>query len=98
MGRAQQALSIARAALMEVCENPDAVFIKIDDEGEEVISCRSNMVSNVSVGRQAIRLAAMATRGPTALCRCDLCSPGGISRGKPRCTPIIDAMRGVTCQ
>lgn len=87
------ALDVARAALMEVGEEPGLV-IEVPDPivpGRVVLR---NSLGN-TLARRAGLLGLLAEHGPNYLVRCAHCAPRG--QTSPACTPIRDVLRGVTC-
>lgn len=86
-------LRIANAALAEVGEY--AVFRAREDG---FLYLRTHEASNLDMAYRAILLARMAIDGPGALVYCRACRINGWREGRERCTPVRDALRGVTCQ
>ena len=80
------ALSVARAALMEVGGDLDDVGLSWNGEG---LSSAPNAQAD-----QAALLGMMAEYGPHYVVRCRTCID---CRWSIPCTPVRDVLRGVTC-
>lgn len=81
------ALTVARAALMEV--GVDLVLVDTAEDGR--LQCWPGNPPAL----RAMLLGTMAAHGGDYLVRCDCCNWRAEIR--PPCTPVRDALRGLTC-